>query len=59
MTDTRLPIAEYIDEILSAYFTKYYSYLSKYFEIAVVFGGEEAKRQFHADHNMNPDGSTK
>ena len=55
MTDARFPI----DEILSAYFTKYYSHFSKYFEIAVVFGGEEAKRQFHADHNMNPDGSTK
>jgi hypothetical protein len=52
VTDARLPIAE-------AYFTKYYSYLSKYFEIAVVFGGEEAKRQFYADQNMNPDGSTK
>jgi len=55
VTDARFPI----DELLSAYFTKYYSYLSKYFEIAVVFGGEEAKRQFYADHNMNPDGSTK
>jgi len=51
----KILIEKYIDELRAKYLTKHHSYLSKYLEIAVVFGGEEAKRRFYADHNMNPD----